>query len=43
VPGRGESDIERAARVLEELRRRFADPSRPQMELDYIDRLLRKD
>ncbi|MDQ0475265.1 TIGR02302 family protein [Labrys wisconsinensis] len=43
VPGRGETDVERAARVLEELRRRFADPNRPQMELDYIDRLLRRD
>ena len=43
VPGRGETDIERAGRVLEELRRRLAEPSRPQMELDYIDRLLRKD
>ena len=43
VPGRGETDIERAARVLEELRRRFSDPLRPQLELDYIERLLRRE
>ncbi len=28
-------------RILEELRRRFADPQRPQIELDYIERLLK--
>jgi hypothetical protein len=27
--------------MLEELRRRLADPSRPQIELDYIERLLK--
>jgi uncharacterized protein (TIGR02302 family) len=43
VPGRGETDMERAARVLEELRRRFSDPLRPQIELDYIERLLRRE
>jgi uncharacterized protein (TIGR02302 family) len=37
----GEIDVQRARRILEELRRRFADPQRPQLELDYIDRLLR--
>jgi uncharacterized protein (TIGR02302 family) len=37
----GEIDIQRARRILEELRRRFADPLRPQLELDYIERLLR--
>jgi uncharacterized protein (TIGR02302 family) len=42
VPGRGESDVQRAARVLEELRRRFSDPSRSQFELDYLERLLRR-
>jgi uncharacterized protein (TIGR02302 family) len=36
----GEIDAQRARRVLEELRRRFADPARPQLELDYIERLL---
>jgi hypothetical protein len=37
----GEIDVQRARRVLEELRRRFADPARPQLELDYIERLLK--
>jgi uncharacterized protein (TIGR02302 family) len=32
---------ERAQRVLEELRRRLSDPSRPQEELDYLERLLK--
>ncbi|MCC6949564.1 MAG: TIGR02302 family protein [Bradyrhizobiaceae bacterium] len=36
-----EIDVQRARRVLEELRRRFGEPSRPQIELDYIERLLR--
>ncbi len=35
-----EIDVQRARRVLEELRRRLSDPSRPQLELDYLDRLL---
>jgi uncharacterized protein (TIGR02302 family) len=37
----GEIDVQRARRIIEELRRRFADPLRPQLELDYIERLLR--
>lgn len=37
----GEIDVQRARRILEELRRRFADPQRPQLELDYLDRLLK--
>jgi hypothetical protein len=37
----GEIDAQRARRVLEELRRRFSDPARPQLELDYIERLLK--
>jgi hypothetical protein len=32
---------QRAQRVLEELRRRLADPSRSQEETDYLERLLR--
>jgi uncharacterized protein (TIGR02302 family) len=36
-----EIDAQRARRVLEELRRRFGEPMRPRIELDYIDRLLR--
>jgi uncharacterized protein (TIGR02302 family) len=37
----GEIDVQRVRRILEELRRRLADPSRPQVELDYIERLLK--
>jgi uncharacterized protein (TIGR02302 family) len=37
----GEIDVQRARRILEELRRRYADPLRPQIELDYIERLLK--
>ncbi len=36
-----EIDVQRARRVLEELRRRLADPLRPRIELDYIERLLK--
>ena len=32
---------QRASRVLEELRRRLADPTRAQGEIDYLERLLR--
>lgn len=34
-------DIQRAREVLEELRRRAGEARRPQIELDYIDRLLK--
>jgi uncharacterized protein (TIGR02302 family) len=37
-----EIDIQRAREILEELRRRLSEPTRPQLELDYIDRLLRR-
>ena len=37
----GEMDVQRVRRILEELRRRLSDPSRPQIELDYIERLLK--
>ena len=37
----GEIDVQRARRILEELRRRLSDPQRPQIELDYIERLLK--
>lgn len=43
VPGRGETPAQRAARVLEELRRRLSQPSQPRPERDYIERLLRTD
>ncbi len=37
-----EIDIQRAREILEELRRRLGEPTRPQLELDYIERLLRR-
>lgn len=36
-----EIDMQRARRVLEELRRRFGEPERPRLELDYLERLLK--
>jgi len=36
----GEIDAQRARRILEELRRRYGEANRPQLELDYIERLL---
>jgi uncharacterized protein (TIGR02302 family) len=36
------SELQRARRILEELRRRAAQPGRSRQELDYIDRLLRE-
>ncbi len=37
----GEIDVQRARRILEELRKRFGEFSRPQEELDYLQRLLK--
>ncbi len=37
-----EIDMQRAREILEELRRRSAEPLRPRLELDYFDRLLRR-
>ena len=37
-----EIDVQRAREILEELRRRLGEPTRPQLELDYIDRLLKR-
>ena len=37
----GEIDVQRARRILEELRRRLGESNRPQLELDYIERLLK--
>ncbi len=34
-------DIQRAREVLDEVRRRLGDPSRPPIELDYLERLIR--
>lgn len=48
VGGNGETTIpdantlERAWRILQELRRRSGDPDRPQIEHDYINRLLKR-
>jgi hypothetical protein len=40
----GGADVaQRARQVLEELRRRLADPSRPEEERDYFERLLKRD
>jgi uncharacterized protein (TIGR02302 family) len=36
----GEIEVQRARRLLEELRRRYADPGRPSLELDYLRRLI---
>lgn len=36
----GEIEVQRARRLLEELRRRYADPARPALELDYLRRLI---
>ena len=36
-----EIDIQRAREVLDELRRRLGDPSRPTFELDYLERLIK--
>jgi uncharacterized protein (TIGR02302 family) len=34
-------DIQKAREVLDEVRRRLGDPSRPMFELDYLERLIR--
>jgi hypothetical protein len=36
-----ESDVQKARRILEELRRRAGERQRPPVERDYIDRLLK--
>jgi hypothetical protein len=36
-----EADVQRARRILDELRRRYGETGRPQLELDYIERLLK--
>ena len=35
-----EIDVQRARQILEALRRRLGEPLRPQIELDYLERLL---
>lgn len=38
----GESDLLRARRIFDELRKRSGERSRPELELDYIERLLKR-
>ena len=40
IPDQG--TVERAQRILDELRKRAGQGFRPRIELDYIDRLLRR-
>ncbi|MGY2052728.1 TIGR02302 family protein [Methylobacterium sp. JK268] len=42
VPTADESGVERARRILEELRRKLGDPNRAREELDYFERLLKR-
>ncbi len=42
VPGADESASQRARRIMDELRRKLGDPNRAREELDYFDRLLRR-
>jgi len=42
VPGADESATQRARRILEELRKRLGDPLRSTEELEYLERLLRR-
>ncbi|MDE0812138.1 MAG: DUF4175 family protein, partial [Alphaproteobacteria bacterium] len=37
-----DSDVQKARRLFDELRRRSGDQERPVLELDYIDRLLKR-
>lgn len=37
-----EIDIQKARRILDELRRRVGEPTRPPVELDYLERLLER-
>ncbi|TBW33957.1 TIGR02302 family protein [Siculibacillus lacustris] len=39
----GEIEVERARRILDDIRRRLAEPERPRIEHDYLDRLQRLD
>jgi uncharacterized protein (TIGR02302 family) len=42
VPSAGASPAQRAQQILEELRRKLGDPMRAQEELEYFERLLRR-
>lgn len=37
-----ERDLQRAREILKELQKRAADPDRPKLELDYLERLLKR-
>ncbi|MGE3782448.1 MAG: DUF4175 family protein, partial [Alphaproteobacteria bacterium] len=37
-----ENILQKSRRILDELRRRAGERTRPEIELDYIDRLLRR-
>jgi len=37
-----QADVQRARKLQRELQHRIGDPDRPQLELDYLDRLLRR-
>jgi hypothetical protein len=37
-----EFSVERAREILRELRRRLGDPSRPSIELEYLERLIER-
>ncbi len=37
-----EIDIQRAREILDELRKRLGEPSRPMLELDYLERLIKQ-
>ena len=36
-----EIDVQRARRILEQLRKRIGETNRPQVELEYLERLLK--
>ncbi len=38
-----EAAVERARRILDDIRKRLSDPGRPRLERDYLDRLLKLD
>jgi hypothetical protein len=42
IQGLDQTPAERARRILDELRRKLGDPTRAQEELEYFDRLLRR-
>lgn len=43
IPGADQNGFARARQILEELRRKLSDPSRSREELDYFERLIRRE